>query len=202
MPLDPRDKAAIIARYEGRLADNISESHALGTNYETMIARYKAAAGLIKPGRGASLLDVGCGFGRLRDYLPSSITSYAGVDIVKAMLPKGDDFKVLDITADDIDEYDYIICLSIFNNLYKYSDNMTIVREAMEKMYDVVRIGLSIDFIAHCSLQGSSKDGKLFYYVPGDMYVMARKLTDHVVLKRDFAYHENMLYLYKEKPDE
>lgn len=201
MPLDPRDKAAIIARYEGRLAKGISEHYALGTNYEAMIERYKAVVGLIRPDIGSSLLDVGCGFGRLRDYLPPSITNYHGIDIVSAFLPRvegHDTFDVADITADPIDEYDYIICLSIFNNLYEHSNNMTIVWEAMKKMYEATRVGLSMDFIAHPSLLGPSKDGKLFYYDPRLMLDMARSLTDAVLLKQDYVSHENMLYLYKE----
>ncbi len=198
MPLDLRDKAAIIVRYEGRLAEDRGEHHALGTNYETMIERYKAAVGLIRPDMGSSLLDVGCGFGRLREHLPQSITSYTGIDIVEAMLPDGDEYRVLDITADPIEKYDYIICLSAFNNLYKYSDNMTIVREVMSKMFKAARVGVSMDFIAHNMLKGPSRDGKLYYYIPELMLKMAKDLTPHILLKRDFTYHENMLYLYKE----
>ena len=197
MPLDPRDKATIIARYEARMAEGRGDSYTLGTSLDAMNERYKAVVGLVKPDIGSSLLDVGCGFGHLREYLPPSITSYTGVDIVEAMLPEGDDFKVLDITADPIDDYDYIICLAVFNNLFQHSDNKTIVREAMKKMFDACRVGISIDFIEHTMLRGPSRDGKLFYYIPGEMCAMAYELTDLVVLKRDYTYHEAMLFLYK-----
>ena len=110
MPLDPRDKVAIIARYEGRLADGHGTAHTLGTSFEAMEERYTEVVKLIKPDVGSSLLDVGCGLGGLRKHLPPSITSYHGIDIVSSFLPRiegRDTYDVVDITTDPIDEYDY-----------------------------------------------------------------------------------------------
>ena len=200
--IDPRDKAAIIARYEGRLADDRGKAYTLGTNFEAMVNRYAAVIKLIKPDAGSSLLDVGCGFGLLRDYLPPSITSYTGIDIVEALLPPGDDYAVLDITAEPIDEYDYIICLGVLNNFFKYSDNMAIVQEVMRKIFTAARIGIAMDFIGHPTQLGSSDDGRLFYYDVQAIHEMARELTDHVILKRDYILNENMLFLYKGDTDD
>lgn len=90
----------------------------------------------VKPG--SSVLDVGCGNGRLLLGLPSDV-QYTGIDISTALLEEAkrahpeQKFFTGDITKEsiwkDLPQYDYIICIAVLHHLPTTTDQLFVLNQ-------------------------------------------------------------------------
>ena len=153
-----------------------------------------------------SILDVGCGFGDLLQYLNSTIDykgAYTGVDIMeefinvcKEFYPL-DDFRVLDILDknNSIEEkWDYVV-LSGTLNINVGENHLEYVKTMISKMFDLSVKGVSIDFV---SIEGDDRNKEIYRMDPEIIFRFAKTLTKRVVLRNDYLPWEFSVYLYKD----
>ncbi len=103
----------------------------------------------------SSILDVGCGFGGLYNYLKSSDLrhfSYLGIDILPEMIdlaqkknPTGR-FRVADILHDDVGQYDYVFCIGALNITTQDFDEY--FKEMVDKMINIANKAVVLTFLS------------------------------------------------------
>ena len=109
---------------------------------------------------GKRLLDVGCGFGDLLGWLNARGIEprYTGMDICKPMIERcrarfagmGAKFVIGDALTFVTDEpYDYIVASGIFG--YNAKDTRKRLQPTLERLYDLSRIGLAVNFLSRRS---------------------------------------------------
>ncbi|MGA9141537.1 MAG: class I SAM-dependent methyltransferase [Methanocella sp.] len=151
---------------------------------------------------GSSVLDVGCGFGDLYEYLCRNGISvdYTGVDMnpdfVEIARERHPDarFIVADFEEAKIDgRFDWAFESGVFN--YKVSDHQAFVGNMVRKMFKAVRKGIAIDFLNN---RGSFFSAGLYHPDPADLYHFCSKLSKRVVLRCDYKPTEFCVYLYRD----
>lgn len=145
----------------------------------------------------SSILDVGCGFGHLVDYLLSNQFEgrYKGIDIVDQMVLDAKkrhpsfDFETNDIDSILTESQDYILASGIFT----FSDwkSMQII---IQKLFSC-----SSKAFAFNSLQLScgAKEKEIFYADPIETLDFCKSITSNVILRQDYMPEDFTIYMYK-----
>lgn len=131
-------------------------------------------------GEGFTILDYGCGFGHLKDYLDQKFTQYhyTGVDITASFIQdniarfsgqKNSLFQQIASYKDVQGQYDYILSAGVFN--LRYSNNPTLNKQFV---YD------SITHLFHCA-----NTALLIDFMPADVDYM-----------QESAYHQDVMEIY------
>jgi SAM-dependent methyltransferase len=154
---------------------------------------------------GCKILDVGCGFGHMLDYLHAwGITAqYTGVDIcppfieiAKKRHPEAD-FRLLDILNSNIKEkWDWVFLVGAFNVAPKKQRWWPYVQAMITRMYDLCRQGIAVDFL---SSYVDFRKEKAFHAQPEKVFSFAKTITRRVALRHDYMAYEFTLYLYKKQ---
>lgn len=202
MPIDPRDKAIIIERYENRLKEKGANVYALGSGSEEhQVIRYRMLSGLGDLG-GCTVLDVGCGLGGFYDYNRhlGEPMAYTGIDIVPALLAEASrihpeaTFLEMDIFSTPPDmKMQWVVSSQAFNNKYTYSDNWEVMKEAIARCFQIATCGVAIDMM---STYVDFTEEHLYYYDPLKVFDFCKKLTRRVQLRHDYPLFEFCVYLY------
>jgi SAM-dependent methyltransferase len=167
--------------------------------------RFASALGL-GSFHGKRLLDVGCGFGDLLSWLNARGIEprYTGIDICKPMIDRcrkrfagtGARFMIGDALTFVTDEpYDYIVASGIFG--YNAKDTRQRVQPTLERLFDLTRIGMSVNFLSRCAVTRSP--GRLYLH-PADVLQFALKLTPAVRLEHTYLPNDFTLCLYRQPP--
>ena len=151
-----------------------------------------------------SVLDVGCGFCDLYDFLAQRgwRGRYTGFDIVPGLLDVARerhpdlDIRELDITADSIpcDAYDFVISSGALNAVLPSGNNETHIEVALRSMYQRSRIATCVDFLS--TYVDFQKPGA-FHTNPGWALVAAKALTQRVILRHDYMPYEFSMFLFR-----
>jgi ubiquinone/menaquinone biosynthesis C-methylase UbiE len=203
--IDPRDKQEIIDRYTERIKSAGHNVTALGSGSDAhQIIRYRVMSEIADLG-GQHVLDVGCGFGGFLKYCRhfDQPMTYTGIDIVPEMLRIAEENNPAGefIEADIVDglmsmedkSFDYVVSSQAFNNRYNYSDNLEIVRIAIQECFRLARKGVAIDMMStHVDFQ----EERLFYFDPGEIFACCKTLTKRVTLRHDYPLFEFCVYLF------
>lgn len=155
---------------------------------------------------GKRLLDVGCGFGDLLAWLNARgiEPNYTGMDVCRPMIDRckkrfkgsGARFVIGDALTFVTDEpYDYIVASGIFG--YNAKDTRKRVQPTLERLFDLTRIGLAVNFLSRCAL--SRSPGRLYLH-PADVLQFALKLTPAVRLEHTYLPNDFTLCLYRRPP--
>lgn len=203
-PTDKRDKDEIIGRYAERLKQHGVGIEAMASGVEAHRAiRYKVLSE-VGDLKGASVLDLGCGFGDYYKYLVDNRikVDYTGIDIVpdfiricKERFPNAN-FLVMDIQEESPGkDFDYIVCSQVYNNKLNYSDNYQVIGDVLSRCYNLFNKGMAMDFVTSYV---DYKQDHLFYYEPAKVLDLCKKLTKRVTLRHDYPLFEFMIYLYKD----
>ena len=167
--------------------------------------RFQTAAGL-GDFHGKRLLDVGCGFGDLLAWLNARGIEprYTGMDICKPMIERcrkrfagtGARFLIGDALTFVTDHpYDYIVASGIFG--YAAKDTRKRVQPTLERLFDLTRIGMAVNFLSRCAATRSP--GRLYLH-PADVLQFALKLTPAVRLEHTYMPNDFTLCLYRRPP--
>lgn len=202
--MEPSDRQAQIARYVKRLEEFGYSPLALDLGRDgRQDLRFPVLAGPALRDPHSSVLDVGCGFADLYDYLRGRGWQgrYTGLDIVPEFLELSRrrhprlDLRLCDITdpGPDIDPHDYVIAASGVFNARLSEDNIVFIRKALKVMHGLARVAVSVDFL---STQVDFQKPEAWHTDPAWALKTARELSRRVVLRLDYMPYEFALILY------
>jgi SAM-dependent methyltransferase len=151
----------------------------------------------------SSVLDVGCGFCDLSEFLVQHgwRGRYTGVDIVPGLLEVARrrhphlDIRELDITDESapLEEYDFVISSGALNATLPSGSNETHIEVALRSMYLRSRHATCVDFLS--SYVDFQKPGA-YHTDPGWALAAAKRLTRRVLLRHDYMPYEFSLFLF------
>ena len=196
------DKENILRLYQGRYDEIGHDVRTLGWHaQEDQWLRFKVLCDIADLS-GASVCDVGCGYGDLATYLKSRFAdvSYTGVDIAPLFLERArelhpeHEFFCVDILEEEFDRRaDYFVLSGAMN--FRVDDNMKLTTGMIRKMFELADKGVAINFL---STYVNYEKPHNFHHSPEEMFAFARTLTKWVALRHDYPLWEFTLYLYKE----
>ena len=155
--------------------------------------------------KGKSVLDLGCGFGDLVEYLEKKSDgsfSYIGVDISSAHLEiarqkrtkdnvKFQEGDIFDLSFED-SEIDIVVESGMLN--YQISDNMEYTEKVLLESFRIASEAVSFNFLTD---RVDYELEKNFHYSPEKLLETALKLTPYVCLYNDYPLYEFTLTLRK-----
>ena len=201
-----KDKMAFIKRYEGRLQQFGYSPKTLGWGKDgRQEVRFQALTEPIMADLTSSILDVGCGFADLYDYLRECgwKGDYCGLDIVPGLLQIARErhphleLHCLDITrsALPLRTFDYVLGSGVFNAKLKAENNLSHVERAVGNMVRLARKAVCIDFMS-TYVDFQHPDG--WHTDPVWAFTVAKKLSRRVMLKHDYMPFEFALIIYRD----
>ena len=201
MILRPDEKASTIRRYEERLEKHGISPRAMG--WRDREQQYMRFLILTEIGdvTNRAVLDVGCGFGDLCEFLKSRnlAVKYTGYDISKKLvdIAKGRHpeatFRVVDISEETVNAtFDYVFSSGIFNA--SMSANEDFMETMVARCFDLCTIGVAVNMM---SKYVDYEDETLYYYSPEKVLAFCKTLTKRVTLRHDYMPYEFTVYLYK-----
>jgi len=158
--------------------------------------------GLERERKRITILDVGCGFGDLAEFMKKKNIDfkYKGIDISSKIVAIANKEKPhLDISELDILEmkgnnlFDYVLTTGF--NCVKTGHNQKMLVQVATKMFELAKKGVAISSV---STYRTDKNKDTYYASPENFFRYCMKnLTKHVVLKHDYLPHDFTIYLYK-----
>lgn len=155
---------------------------------------------------GASILDVGCGFGDLNKAIQffTSDYIYHGVDFMPEYLQVARDryesptvtFQQADFLNGPIDRtFDIGIACGPFNFRHGSLDKYDLIRRGMEKMLSLCNVGIAIDMLSD---RVNFEREESNHFAPERVLEIALSLTKNVALRHDYQPFEFAIVLYKD----
>jgi SAM-dependent methyltransferase len=196
-----RDRAEVSHFFNENLRLYGYDPRSLGWIPGTQEARFRVLTA-IGDLEGCSVLDVGCGFGDLYEYLCRNGVNvdYTGIDLCPDILEiarqrhPDASFVAADFEEAKIEGcFDWAFESGVFN--YKISGHEPWVRNMVRKMFRVVRKGIAIDFL---NRRGGMLSAGLYHPDPADIYAMCCRLSRRVTLRCDYKPTEFCVYLYRD----
>lgn len=152
------------------------------------------------PDEPCSLLDVGCGFGDLQQFLTEqkfSQVTYTGIDVMKPFIdiarkrfPNGNfiegDFHTLQ------QDFDVVLASGPFS--LKEADNEAMIRRAIDALWRRTRKALAFNLLSNKASERLRFDD-YYFYDPAAMLAYARTLTPKVQLREDYLQVEFALFM-------
>lgn len=161
---------------------------------------------LIKIGikTGDSVLDVGCGFGDLADYLrkQEKYVDYTGIDLSPELLKAGHerypDISLLEGDLFDVDprpaSYDYVVLSGALNR--DIEDNGKYAYKTITRMFETCRKGLAFNLLdARHEWTKSRWDLQSFY--PEQMLKFVKKCSPNVQLYDNYLDNDFTILIWK-----
>ena len=201
--MDVRDREHYIHRYSAWVNEFGYSPKSLGWGEGQQSVRFSALSTEVIQNPTSSILDVGCGFGDLYDFLITSKWhgQYTGIDIVPRLVEiartrnQNLDVRLADLfELSDDRKYDYVISSGIFNGKLKYEDNKEHIRKALRKMFEIARVQVCVDFL---STYVDFQRPQAFHTDPAWALTTGMSLTKRVILRHDYMPYEFALFLYK-----
>lgn len=200
--LDPTDATLVVERYQRRIAEHGPTFSSLNSGSEAKQAlRHWVHASALQ-GTRPSVLEIGCGLGDFYKHLIANHRDceYHGYDIVpeyiaecRRSFPQAR-FEVRNVFLDGVEgTYDSIVMSQVLNNRYQKSDNMQVMRRALELAFRHTRISVSIDML---STYVDFQNPDLFYYSPEEIFKTAKVIAPRVALRHDFRAFEFCVQLF------
>jgi tRNA G46 methylase TrmB len=205
--LDTDDLEQVIRRYRQRIAEHGATFASLNSGSEEKQAlRHWVHASALR-GTKPSVLDIGCGLGSFYQYLiqHKQDCSYHGYDVVeeyvaecRRVYPEAK-FDVRNIFLEGIGgNYDTIVMSQVLNNRYQKSDNMQVMKHALELAFQRARVSVSVDMM---STYVDFRNPDLFYYAPEEILRMAKAIAPRVVIRHDYRAFEFCVQLFHEEAE-
>lgn len=151
---------------------------------------------------GKSILDVGCGFGDLYNFLAHQgwTGNYVGIDFVSDLIDEAQTrLPNVEFISGDFEDwdfkkpFDYVLASGIFNFKLKHEDNWIYIMRMLERMLSLASKGVAVDFMT--SWVDYQKELN-FHTDPITLIQNIRRLTKRFVIRQDYMPYEFSLYLY------
>lgn len=151
----------------------------------------------------SSVLDVGCGFADLYDFLTLHgwQGKYTGVDISPRLLAvaqqRHPDLTLIemDISSQDqtLEKHDFVIAPGIFSAKMDYGNNQTYIADALTIMHRLANVAVCADFL---SSYVDYQKPLSWHTDPGWLMGIAKQITPRVILRHDYMPYEFALFLF------
>lgn len=201
--MNKKDRSIYNNRYDKRLNlyGNDPRSLGWGGGKKRQFLRYK---NLLEIGfkENDSILDVGCGFGDLHQYLSNSYKSfkYKGIDINKNLINvaknqnKNIDVQQIDILETKItDQYDWVVSSGIFNAKLKFESNIDYISKMLFEMTLIANKGVAVDFMS-TFVDYQHEDA--YHMDPSELITIVKnQLKKKLILKMDYLDYEYCIYI-------
>lgn len=204
--MDSADIASYVTRYEERLRRFGYSPMTLGWGKSGRQAiRFSVLAEAALSDPGMSVLDVGCGFGDLYDFLAANgwRGDYTGVDIVPGLLEVARErhpalaFHELDasVSLGTLPAHDLVVCSGGLNARLRHGDNEAHVRTMLTAMFEAAARIAACDFMTtHVDFRHEDA----WHTDPAWAFGLALSLTRRAVLRADYMPYEFALILFKD----
>jgi tRNA G46 methylase TrmB len=200
--LDAADANLVVERYQRRIAEHGPTFASLNSGSEAKQALRHSVHATALRGVRPSILEIGCGLGDFYKYLlaQNRDCTYHGFDAVpeyiaecRRIYPQAK-FEVRNVFLDGIDgSYDSIVMSQVLNNRYQKSDNMQVMRRALELAFQHTRTSVSVDML---STYVDFRNPDLFYYEPEEILRIAKAITPRVLIRHDYRAFEFCVQLF------
>lgn len=157
--------------------------------------------GLVLP-EGASVLDIGCGFGDLLEYFRSkgSGLRYTGCDISPDVLEVARNrhpdaqFDLRDILDEPYPErsFDFVLMSGIFN--HRLEDNEGFLERMLTCAHRMCVQGIAANMTTD---QVDFKEGRLYYFNPERVLKFCHTLSRRVAMRHDYPLYEFTVFVYR-----
>lgn len=204
--MNAADRRDYIKRYEQRLREFGYSAETLGWGkHGRQRLRFGILADHALRMPNSSVLDVGCGFADLYEFLIEHgwRGRYTGLDIVPGLLevarrrhPEAD-LREVDITGDDValDMYDFVVASGMFNAKLRECDNEKHIIQGLTAMLRHARVAVCLDFMStHVDFQ---KPGS-WHTDPGWALNAGKQLSRRVWLRHDYMPFEFSLCIFRD----
>jgi len=200
------EHARIIESYQRLYTAHGYSPRALGWDKGKQFLRFHQLTSNLDLG-GASLLDVGCGFGDFVDYLRClgiEGCSYTGIDLVGEFIAEGKGrfgsprATFVQTSLEDYEPaaaFDYVIASGTFNLRVEGVDGYELIRRSLARMFALSRIAVSVDFISDKVDHAHAHN---FNSAPETILSMAYGLSRNVMLRNDYFPFEFSVTIYKD----
>jgi len=193
-----------------RFFDDLTQKHGFGFkslaygSLESQLKKFQALieVGINKESKVVTVLDVGCGFGDLAEFMKKKNIKfkYKGIDISSKIIKIAKEKRpYLDITMADILEmkgkklFDYVLCTGF--NCVKTGCNWEVLQEAAKRMFGLAKKAVAISSVSNCRI---NKNKDTYYTSPERFFTYCMKnLTRKIILRHDYLPHDFTVYLYK-----
>ena len=202
--LEDKNKERMLSFYD-TLLDNygVDDARSLGWyNDSTKNIRYQI---LCEVGdlNNHSVLDVGCGFGDLFDFIKKKNINftYKGIDINSNMINKAikkyqnAQFETIDFGVFNKDEkYDYVFCSGGLS--FMVPDYKQFYFEYVEKMFECSKIAVVFNMLNRNNNNKPEDDEIFATYSTEEVLDFCLKLTDKVTIRENYLSNDFSVYLY------
>lgn len=202
--MEAKDKNKIIDRYEKRLKELGPVQESLGWLKGRQKLRFYVLKNIDHFQKSDSVLDVGCAFGDLKQFLMQCgwDGKYIGVDIVPGLILqsrikyKKIDVRELDILTEDFKEKtDWVFSSGALTSKTCDEDSYDYVEKMLIKMFEICKKGVSVNF---CSPNVTFQSEVNFHPNFDKILKIVSSITRRFSLIHDYMPYEFTLYLYKD----
>jgi trans-aconitate methyltransferase len=150
---------------------------------------------------GASVCDVGCGFGDLIDYLRDRFEQfeYTGIDLSPSLVEKGRkihpgyDLRCADILQEGFNEpFDYFLLSGALN--FRVENNWKLTTDILTLLFGLAKKGVAANFL---STYVNFQKPHNYHHDPEQVFAFGHSLTKWIALRHDYPLWEFTIYLYK-----
>jgi trans-aconitate methyltransferase len=202
--MNSEDRELWIARYEERLKVFGVSPEALGWGggRERQDLRFRTALEFLKFSSKPvnSILDVGCGFGDLGNWLIGHYPdiAYTGIDINPSLIDLGMGNGVLNLSTQPLEtfepkSFDLVVANGIFNYRMLNESHENYVEQMLSKLLSVSKVGIAVDFMStHVEFEHENA-----FHCPQELIVNTiRNFTRRFVIRNDYLDFEFMAYAF------
>lgn len=183
-----------------------------GEKTADLALRYDKMAAVISAGTPGpvSLLDVGCGYGGLRDHLISRnvAVEYTGIDVVPEMIASARNrhpdanFMLGDVLeTNDLGEHDYVVCNGILTQKLDIpaAEMDAFASLLIRRMFSLCRIGIAFNVM---TTKVNYFANNLYYRNPAELFAWClTEFTRHIRIDHAYPLYEYTMYLYRTPTD-
>jgi SAM-dependent methyltransferase len=196
------DRQEYVRRYEARLAEHGCSPQALGWGkHGRQEVRFGVLAEHALREPSSSVLDVGCGFADLYDYLRQRGWGgeYTGIDIVPGVLAvarerhPGLDLRLQAVTDPGLGTYDFVLASGVFNARLTAGDNSEHIERCLAAMCRHTRVLAGADFLTH---DVAFQKPEAWHTDPAWAFQLSRQFSRRAQLRHDYMPFEFALFIF------
>jgi SAM-dependent methyltransferase len=179
-----------------------------GPDEAGMFLRYNKMLGVVDflAGNRASLLDVGCGYGGLRQYAISKNIDldYTGIDVAGNMIEwAGANLPCATFIQGDILDYkfdrqfEYVVCNGILTQKLETSgvEMDEFANQLIRQMFSLCTIATAFNVM---TTKVNYHSNNLYYRSPAELFTWClHEITPHIKLDHCYPLYEYTIYLYR-----